>query len=177
MHEQLHIEQLSALAKVYKLYCINTFLICKHHTCLCYKANMSTVFWHGSNVLIVFMKNRLIWGNTILCDQQSCHLHNNLNTHCIGNDKVTPIDFGEIPTTYGKLWKGTGLHLGLENSLLNNIETECSELRTRFEKILNAWISQDQGGATWGALEAAITKANRADLGLAPLPKLDTGKM
>jgi len=113
----------------------------------------------------------------------ACFLYiNNIFTgHCLtyptGDDKVTPNSFGDIVTRYASLWREIGLKLGLEISVLDNIEADCPQQRKRLEKILDAWLKLDQDNATWGALELAITNANRAELGLEPLSDLAASKI
>ena len=82
----------------------------------------------------------------------------------IGDEIADLVDINEILTEHCKLWKGTGLNLGLAGSVLDNIEQDHSTLRKRFEETLKMWLRKDQGKATWGALELAITNANRAEL-------------
>ena len=70
----------------------------------------------------------------------------------------------DILTEYCWLWRGIGLNLGLRSKVIDNIERDYTEQRRRFEMTLEKWQMQDGGKATWGALELAITNANRADL-------------
>ena len=77
----------------------------------------------------------------------------------------------EILTPYSRYWKQIGLELGLNASVLDNIEDDVSKQRDRFERTLEDWLKLDQQGATWGVLELAITNANRQYLQLPPLSK------
>ncbi|XP_065902160.1 uncharacterized protein [Dysidea avara] len=80
----------------------------------------------------------------------------------------------EILTEYSRLWRQIGLKLGLNSTVLENFKRDGTDQRDRFEKTLNAWQRLAGSNATWGALELAITNANREDLGLKSLPKLPT---
>jgi len=87
----------------------------------------------------------------------------------LADDKADANDVDDILTDYCRLWRGVGLKLGLQASVLGNIEDDYSRQRKRFEKTLHAWMGQYGDNATWGVLELAITNANRVDLGLKPL--------
>ena len=82
---------------------------------------------------------------------------------------VDPVSINEILTEYCTLWKGTGLHLGLNESVLSTIESDYKEQRKCFEMTLKKWSKQDQDKAKWGVLELALTNANRAELSLEKL--------
>ena len=79
------------------------------------------------------------------------------------------MSINEILTKHCTLWRGTGLNLGLDESVLNNIQNDYKEQRKCFEVTLQKWSSLDQDKATWGVLELALTNANRADLSLTNL--------
>ena len=75
-------------------------------------------------------------------------------------------------TDYCKHWRGTGLQLQLNTSVLDQVEADYHTLSERFRVTLEKWL-QLNVGVTWGNLELAITNANRENLGLQPLT---TGK-
>jgi len=77
-------------------------------------------------------------------------------------------DLHRFLTIYSKHWRGTGLQLGLETSLLDQLEADYLALSERFRVTLEKWL-QLNVGVRWGNLELAITNANRASLGLKPL--------
>ena len=75
-------------------------------------------------------------------------------------------DLSKFVTEYCTLWRTIGLKLGLQDSLLDVIESEHPlELRDRFRRTLQYWLKQDVS-ATWSTLEFAITNARRDELGL-----------
>ena len=71
-------------------------------------------------------------------------------------------------TEYCALWRSTGYKLGLEDAVLNVIQSDYSEQRERFRVTLQKWLEQDTR-PTWITLELAITNAHREELSLAPL--------
>jgi len=75
----------------------------------------------------------------------------------------------EIITKYSVMWRSIGLTLGLDTSVLDNIEADHHIQRKCFEVTLTKWMNLDRNNATWRVLELAITNANRADLSLEPL--------
>ena len=97
------------------------------------------------------------------------YIHHYILTLHLAGDKADANDIEDILTDHCRLWRGVGLKLGLQASVLNNIEDDYSRIRKRFEKTLDAWMGQYGDNATWGTLELAITNANRVDLGLKPL--------
>ena len=90
---------------------------------------------------------------------------------CIASQIVDANSVTEILTEYSRLWRQIGLKLGLNSTVLENFKRDGTDQRDRFEKTLNAWQRLAGSNATWGALELAITNANREDLGLKSLPK------
>ena len=67
------------------------------------------------------------------------------------------------------LWKSIGLHLGLEQVVLDVIEADNRHNQTEcFRLTLQRWMQKD-AGASWSTLELAITNANRGKLGYKPL--------
>ena len=81
-------------------------------------------------------------------------------------------DLHRFLTDYCKHWRGTGLQLGLNTSVLDQVEADYHTLSERFRVTLEKWLQMNVG-VTWGNLELAITNANRESLGLQPLT---TGK-
>ena len=73
-------------------------------------------------------------------------------------------------TKYCKLWKSIGYKLGLEDTVLNNIQSDCLIQRECFTTTLQKWLEQDER-PTWNTLELAITNARREELDLVPLEK------
>ena len=94
-----------------------------------------------------------------------------VNSFYLANDTVDPDDIENILTEYCGLWRGVGLKLGLKVAVLNSIEEDHHGRRKHFQKTLDAWMRQCQDEATYGALELAITNANRVELGLKKLPE------
>ena len=93
---------------------------------------------------------------------------------CIVLDDQRPEskDLNRFLTDYCKLWRATGLQLGLKSSVLDQVEADYHTLSERFRVTLEKWL-QLNVGVTWANLELAITNANRESLGLQPLT---TGK-
>jgi len=90
--------------------------------------------------------------------------------HCLLADQIVDANgVDEICTKYSVKWRSIGLKLGLDASVLDNIEVDHHEQRKRFEVTIMKWMSLAGNNATWGVLELAITNANRADLSLEPL--------
>ena len=71
-------------------------------------------------------------------------------------------------TEYCTLWRSIGYKLGLEDAVLNSIQSDCLIQRERFTVTLQKWLEQDER-STWNALELAITNARREELNLGPL--------
>ncbi|XP_065903573.1 uncharacterized protein [Dysidea avara] len=78
----------------------------------------------------------------------------------------------EICTKYSVMWRQIGLKLGLDASVLDNVEADYHEQRKRFEVTLRKWMKLAGDNATWDLLELAITNANREDLSLEALSEL-----
>lgn len=70
-------------------------------------------------------------------------------------------------TEYCQLWRSVGYNLGLEDAVLNNIQSDCIIRKERFTVTLQKWLEQDER-PTWNTLELAITNARREDLSLEP---------
>ena len=68
-------------------------------------------------------------------------------------------------TEYCKLWKSIGYKLGLEDAVLDMIQSDCPTQRERFTAVLRTWLEQDSR-PTWNSLELAITNARREELSL-----------
>ena len=79
-------------------------------------------------------------------------------------------------TDYCKHWRGTGLHLGLKSSVLDQVEADYHTLSERFRVTLEKWL-QLNVDVTWRSLELAITNANRESLGLQQLIDSKDGYM
>ena len=71
-------------------------------------------------------------------------------------------------TEYCKLWKSIGYKLGLEDAVLDMIQSDCPTQRERFATVLQKWLEQDSK-PTWRTLELAITNARREELSLEAL--------
>ena len=99
------------------------------------------------------------------------YIHAYIST-MLGDHRPEPVDLHRYHTKYCKHWRSTGLHLGLELSVLNQVEADYNTLNERFRVTLEKWL-QLNVGVTWGNLELAITNANRESLSLQPLA---TGK-
>ena len=65
-------------------------------------------------------------------------------------------------------WKDIGQRLGLEDSVIKQVEYDYRTARECFRAILERWLDL-KVGVTWGNLELAITNANRVKLGYQPL--------
>ena len=85
------------------------------------------------------------------------------------NQIVDENSVNEICTKYAVFWRQIGLKLGLDASVLNNVESDYRQQRNCFEATLRKWMNLAGNNATWGALELAITNANREDLSLEAL--------
>ena len=90
----------------------------------------------------------------------------------IDDQKPNPKDLQRFLIHYCKYWRGVGLQLGLETSVLDVVEADHHTLSERFRVTLEKWL-QLNVGVTWSNLELAITNANRMSVGRLPLP---TGK-
>ena len=75
----------------------------------------------------------------------------------------------EIHANYSVWWRQIGIKLGLDPSVLDNIDADCRKQTERFMATLSKWMNLAGNNATWGVLELAITNVNRADLSLRPL--------
>ena len=73
-------------------------------------------------------------------------------------------------TEYCKLWKSIGYKLGLEDVVLDMIQSDCPTQRERFTAVLQKWLELD-AKPTWNTLELAITNARREELSLEALQK------
>ena len=73
-------------------------------------------------------------------------------------------------TEYCKLWKSIGYKLGLEDAVLDMIQSDCPTHRERFTAVLQKWLELDVR-PTWNTLELAITNARREELSLEALPE------
>ena len=73
-------------------------------------------------------------------------------------------------TEYCKLWKSIGYKLGLEDAVLDMIQSDCPTQRERFTIVLQKWLELDTR-PTWSTLELAITNARREELSLEALPE------
>ena len=71
-------------------------------------------------------------------------------------------------TEYCKLWRSIGYKLGLEDAVLNNIQSDCIIRRECFTVTLQKWLEQD-AKPSWNTLELTITNAQREELKLEPL--------
>ena len=91
-----------------------------------------------------------------------------MNVYILDDQRPQSIDLQRFLTAYCKHWRGTGLQLRLETSVLDVVEAEYHELSECFRVTLDKW-SHLNVGVTWGNLELAITNANRQSLGLPPL--------
>ena len=72
-------------------------------------------------------------------------------------------------TEYCQLWRSVGYNLGLEDAVLNNIQSDCIIRKERFTVTLQKWLEQDER-PTWNTLELAITNSCRQELSLKALP-------
>ena len=73
-------------------------------------------------------------------------------------------------TEYCKLWKSIGYKLGLEDVVLDMIQSDCPSRRECFTAVLQKWLELDLR-PTWNTLELAITNARREELSLEALPE------
>ena len=73
-------------------------------------------------------------------------------------------------TEYCKLWKSIGYKLGLEDAILDMMQSDCPTQRERFAAVLQKWLELD-ARPTWNTVELAITNARREELGLQALQK------
>ena len=88
----------------------------------------------------------------------------------LGSQRPKPKELHGILTNHCKYWRGTGLHLGLEDSVLRQIASaHPTSERECFRVTLEKWDDLNVG-VTWGNLEVAITNANREHLGIEALP-------
>ena len=83
-----------------------------------------------------------------------------------GNDTPTMGELNKYLTKYCELWRSIGYKLGLEDDVLNVIQSshpmqtvEC------FREVLRSWLKQDVR-PTWSTLELAFTNARRDELGV-----------
>ena len=79
-------------------------------------------------------------------------------------------ELNKFLTEYCKLWKSIGYKLGLEDAVLDMIQSDCLTQRERFEAVLQKWLELD-GRPTWNTLELAISNARREELSLEALQK------
>ena len=87
-----------------------------------------------------------------------------------GNERPTMNELNRYLTEYCKLWKSIGYKLGLEDAVLDMIQSDCLAHRERFAAVLQKWLELD-ARATWNMLELAITNARREELSLEALPE------
>ena len=71
-------------------------------------------------------------------------------------------------TEYCRLWRSIGYKLGLEDAVLNNMQSDHCKHRENFTATLQKWLNQDVK-PSWNTLELAITNAKREELNLEPL--------
>ena len=90
----------------------------------------------------------------------------------LGDQRPEPKDLHRFCNKYCQHWIATGLQLGLELSVLDQVKADNHTMSECFWVTLEKWL-QLNVGVTWGNLELAITNANRESLGLQPLT---TGK-
>ena len=88
--------------------------------------------------------------------------------YCLDDQRPESRDLSKFLTEYCKHWRDTGLQLGLQSSVLDQVEADYHTQRECFRVTLDKWL-QLNVGVTWGSLELAITNANRASLSLQPL--------
>jgi len=89
----------------------------------------------------------------------------------IDDQKPDPKDLEKILTKHCKHWRSIGIRLGLEDTLLDNVESDNSKnQRECFRITLKHW-QELNVGVTWESLEFAITNANRVNLDIEPLEK------
>ena len=79
-------------------------------------------------------------------------------------------------TEYCKLWKYIGYKLGLEDAVLDMIQSDCPTQRERFAAVLQKWLELD-ARPTWNTLELAITNAHREEKGLESIKESKTNVM
>ena len=74
-----------------------------------------------------------------------------------------------VTEIYATKWKNIGIELGLNLEVMNIIETDHhNQCVVSFQKTLNKWLKKFPG-ATWRALEVALTNVTRQSLGLDPV--------
>ena len=88
----------------------------------------------------------------------------------VGNEKPKMGELNRFLTEYCKLWKSIGYKLGLEDAVLDMIQSDCPTQRERFTAVLQKWLEME-GRPTWNTLELAITNARREELSLEALQK------
>ena len=75
-----------------------------------------------------------------------------------------------VAKKYATDWYDIGIELGLEISVLDNIQLDNPQQSiTCFRKTLDKWLVLNTDDATWRTLEVALTNVNRAKLGLDPV--------
>ena len=79
-------------------------------------------------------------------------------------------ELDQFITEYCGQWRSIGYKLGLEDAVLNVIQSDNSEQRERFRVTLQKWLELDER-STWNTLELAITNAQRVVQNLKPLEK------
>ena len=78
-----------------------------------------------------------------------------------------------VTKKYAADWKDIGLELGLELDVLNIIKkNHPQQVEDCFQEVLNKWLKLTPTGATWKALEVALTNVRRQQLGLNPVDDL-----
>ena len=79
-------------------------------------------------------------------------------------------DLNRYVRKYAADWHDIGIELGLESYKLDIIKNDHPlNSITSFQKMLDSWLKLNSDGATWRALEVAITNVNRAKLELDPV--------
>ena len=87
----------------------------------------------------------------------------------LDNQRPEPEDLHKFLTAYCQHWRGIGLKLGVNNSVLKEIASaHPMKNRECFRETLEKW-SDLNVEVTWGNLELAITNANRESLNIEPL--------
>ena len=78
-------------------------------------------------------------------------------------------DINRYTKKYAADWKDIGIELGLEIEGLSIIKkNNPSDCESCFQDMINNWLKLTVG-ATWKALEVALTNVNRLKLGLDPV--------
>ena len=78
-------------------------------------------------------------------------------------------ELNQYLTEHCKLWRSIGYNLGLEDAVLDMIQSDHTAQRERLSATLQKWLEQD-ARPTWNTLELAITNSRRQELSLKALP-------